>query len=311
MAAPSSNNFTPVVSIVIPCYQSAGNIPELTDSLKSLHSTLAGEADMEVVIVDDGSTDGSYEALLKLKATLTFPVTIVRLSGNFGSYSAFLAGLHYAKGDCMVQLHADLQDPPEHIPEMVKHWKNGWKLVIGQRVDREEWGVYTLLAALYHKMIKWLAMPYIPDGGYDLILFDKALCEQITQMNESNTNLVYLISWLRYPYVTVPVVRKKRIIGESQWNFSKRVKLVIDSLVSFSYFPIRVLSSAALVNLLVWAAVSIAGLTGKLNFSLIEWLIYTSLTGIFVSIAVVAEYLWRTLEAARKRPSFIVDQIIE
>ena len=176
-----------LVSIVIPCYQSVDNIPELTTALQALSARLPEDVTMEVIIVDDGSTDGSLEAIEKMKDILNDPVIIVKLSGNFGSYPAFLAGLHYANGDCCVQLHADLQDPPDHIPDMIAHWKNGFKLVIGQRVDREELGVYTLFARLYHKMIKAVAMPYIPDGGYDLILFDRSLRDHIVQMNESNT----------------------------------------------------------------------------------------------------------------------------
>jgi len=299
-----------LVSIVIPCYQSAGNVPELTTALQALYDQLPEDVKIEIVIVDDGSTDGSFQALEHLKEILDCSVVIVKLSGNFGSYPAFLAGLHFAKGDCCVQLHADLQDPPDHIPEMIKHWKNGFKLVIGQRIDREEPGLYTMLAKMYHRMIKTIALPYIPEGGYDLILFDRSLRDHIVNMNESNTNLVYLISWLRYPYVTVPVVRRKRIIGESQWTFSKRIKLVIDSLVSFSYFPIRMVSLGALINLLLWAVTSITGLAGIYPLVFMDWLAYTALTGIFISISVVAEYLWRTLEATRKRPPFIIDKVI-
>lgn len=150
------------------------------------------------------------------KDHLKSEVKIVQLSGNFGSYNALLAGLHHADGDCFVQLHADLQDPPEHIPLMIEHWQNGFKLVIGQRVFREEGWLNQFLSNSYHSLIKKLALPFIPDGGYDLILFDRQLRDHIVQMNETNVNLVYLISWLRFPYVTIPLTRKERTKGISQ-----------------------------------------------------------------------------------------------
>jgi polyisoprenyl-phosphate glycosyltransferase len=296
------------ISIVVPFYQNSANVPDLVEALKILSKRLEQEVQVDFVVVDDGSTDDGYEKLLAAKELLP-QLKLIKLTGNFGSYAALLAGLAYTESDCYAQLHADLQDPPEHIPEMVQHWNAGIKLVIGQRVRREERGLSSFFSGLYHKLMKTTALPHIPDGGYDLVLFDREIRDHVVAMNESNVNLIYLISWLRYPYVTIPVVRRVRDKGVSQWSFSKKVKLFVDSFVAFSYLPIKLVSMAAVLNLIVWIGYSIWLFAQPDLFFSILWLIYSVSSFILISLAIVAEYLWRTLEVSRKRPPFIVERV--
>lgn len=297
------------ISILIPCYNSALNLPETTSELLRLEEKLrAQEMACEFVLVDDGSKDSTLQGLLAFKKQHPEKVTVVQLSGNFGSYNALLAACHYSTGDCCVQLHADLQDPPDHIPEMVEYWKKGFKLVIGNRVKREaEDLLYGISAKIYHMMMK-NAMPYIPDGGYDLILFDREIRDHLVRMNETNTNLVYLISWLRYPFAAVPVTRKERKVGKSGWSFIKRMKLVIDSFVAFSYLPIRIVTFSGIASILAFLVASVLVFTSAW-FSMWHWAAALILMIVLVNMSIIAEYLWRDLEASRKRPPFVVDKV--
>jgi glycosyltransferase involved in cell wall biosynthesis len=291
------------LSIVIPCYNSAENISELQHALQLLSKQLINY-ELEVILVDDGSKDDTYLKLIEFSETTFLNTKTVKLTGNFGSYNAFLAGLNHGTGDVYAQVHPDMQDPPEHLVEMLPHWENGIKFVIGQRIAREDKNINQLFARLYHWLIKNIALPHIPEGGYDLIVFDKKLRDYVVEMNESNTNLVYLISWLRYPYVTVPVTRINRKKGKSQWTFDKKVKLLIDSVVSFSYAPIKLITYTFVFVFIFSIAFGFYFLVSE-KFRISDKIILgailfiTNLILCFFSI--LAEYLWRTLEAKQKK----------
>jgi dolichol-phosphate mannosyltransferase len=296
------------LSIVIPCFNSAENIPDLQAELESLNIRLVNY-ELEIILVDDGSQDDTYQKLLDFLNTTDLRIQIVKLTGNFGSYNAFLAGLHHGTGDVYAQLHPDLQDPADHLPDMLSYWEKDIPFVIGQRVAREDSNQLT--AKFYHWLMKKIALPHIPSGGYDLIVFDKELRDHVVKMNETNTNLVYLISWLQYPYVTIPIKRVNRKKGKSQWTFRKKSKLMIDSIVSFSYTPIRLISISAAaifclsVIVFLWIIFSQLSFSLKLAASLA--LLFGNCTLLFLSV--IGEYVWRNLEAARKRPPFIVETV--
>lgn len=303
------------LSIIIPCYFNEENLPDtFTELLQNEQSYPAG-CEVEYVLVDDGSGDNTLNELLKFKQANPDRVKIVKLSGNFGSYPALLAGCHFATGDCCVQLHADLQDPPQHIAEMIALWQKGFKLVIGNRVNREGSAVNHVAPNLYHYLIKKFALNNIPEGGYDLVLFDKEIKEHLVKMNESNINLIYLISWMKHAYAAVPVVRRERKKGSSRWTFSNKVKLFIDSFVGFSYAPIRAISLFTMLSFLVFLFVTAKNIWQllrhkiKVGHCIKQITIYLLVFGAFYSLSVIAEYLYRTLEAARKRPPFIIDKV--
>ena len=167
-------------------------------------------------------------------------------------------------------------------------------------------------------MIKKFALKNIPPGGYDLVLFDKQLKDEIVKMNEKNTNQLYLLSWLKFDYVNIPYTRKKRDVGKSRWTLSKKIKLFIDSFVSFSFFPIRLISAMGLVLgilALLYAAFIVYGkLTGLVPVQ--GWsslMIVVLFLGSFqmIALGIIGEYVWRASDAARNRPNFIVDEIYE
>jgi len=161
--------------------------------------------------------------------------------------------------------------------------------------------------------VKRIALPHIPEGGYDLILFHKTIRDYMIQMNETNINLVYLISSLKHPFITIPITRVKRNKGLSQWSFDKKRKLWIDTIVGFSYAPVRWLFNFAIITLLInFGFLIIFWL--KASFSNeVKWAITIILSNAQVlvfGLTLVAEYLWRTLEASRKRPPFVIDLLL-
>lgn len=308
----------PLLSYIIPCYFNEENIPYTTRVLIENESRFDKDVTLKYIMVDDGSKDNTLKELKAFKQQFPDKVKIIKLSGNFGSYNAILAGMNYAKGDCNVVLPADLQDPPELIPDMFSYWLKGVKLVIANRADREESSIQKGFANTYHFLIKKLALKNVPKGGYDLVLFDRQLREELVKIDEKNTNQLYLLSWLKYDYVNIPYKRKKREIGRSRWTLQKKVKLFIDSFVSFSFFPVRLISALGLllglISFLYGVFVIYARLTGMVPIqgwaALMAVFLFVSAFQM-IALGIIGEYLWRTLDASRKRPNFVVEEIID
>lgn len=303
----------PLISVVVPCYQSVAELPALEEALTNLHAEIQKDFSLEVVLVDDGSTDGTLDGLKLLKQNAPFTSTIVVLTGNFGSYSAFHAGIITCNGDAVIQLHADLQDSPKHIPQMLEKWNSGTKLVIGQRVGREEGLTTRFFSGLYHNMVKQFALPHIPSGGYDLILFDRIVADHLKELDIHNINLVYLISWVNQRYETVPVIRERRKTGVSQWSFSKKVKLVIDTLLGFSYAPISWFRLIAGIGLMLFPLFCYLTLQTELELTIkLSVIIAASwMMVLMIGLILVSELLWRTFTSARKRPPYIIEKVIK
>jgi glycosyltransferase involved in cell wall biosynthesis len=225
--------------------------------------------------------------------------------------------MKYADGDCNVVISADLQDPPELILNMYEYWQKGVKLVLANRANREDALFDKLFAKRYHKLIKKYAIPNMPDGGFDFCLFDRKLKDEVTAINEKNTNTLFLLVWLKYDFVSIPYTRRERKLGKSRWTFDKKIKLLIDSFAAFSYFPIRLISImgflfgfAAIIYAITILVVKLMG-----NIQLEGW---TTLMLVFlfvsafqtIAIGIIGEYLWRTLDASRNRPTYVVDEVI-
>jgi dolichol-phosphate mannosyltransferase len=308
----------PRLSVIIPCYYNAENIPATVDELESVEKQFPADVKMEYVLVDDGSRDNTFAELRKFRDRRPAEVKIIRLSGNFGSYNAILAGMAHATGDCNVVIAADLQDPPELMLRMYAHWAKGIKLVVANRENREDGFFPRLFAEGFQKLIRRYALPNLPKGGFDYCLFDKQLREQVNALGEKNTNSLYLLAWLRYDYVAIPYTRRKRKAGRSRWTTGKRIQLFIDSFVSFSYFPLRLITAGGLIlgagSFIYAIIVIISRLTGFIDVEgwttmMVVFLLVSSFQ--MIAIGILGEYLWRNLEASRKRPAYVVEEVIE
>lgn len=304
------------LSVIIPCYFNESNIPVTKLELLKNEIAFPDNLTFEYVMIDDGSKDNTLKELLKFKSEYPEKVKVIKLSGNFGSYNAILAGMNYATGDCNVILAADLQDPVELIPQMYEYWRKGIKLVIANRMDREEPFLQRLFSSTFHNLIKKLALKNVPPGGYDLVMFDAQLRDEVVKINEKNTNQLYLLSWLKYDFINIPYVRKKRELGKSHWTLQKKVKLFVDSFVSFSFFPVRLISvlglMLGLISFLYGVFVLYAKFTGLVPLqgwtAIMVVLLFVS-SFQMIALGIIGEYVWRALDAARNRPNFVVEKV--
>ncbi|MDD5240732.1 MAG: glycosyltransferase family 2 protein [Sulfuricella sp.] len=307
---------TKIFSIVVPVYQNAGNLPFTMPTLLAMQKQLP-EWKLELVFVDDGSTDGSYKLLAEFALDNPEQVKVVKLTRNFGQNPAIQAGLLYATGDCVGIVSADLQEPCEYFLDMLKEWKLGAKFVIGERVVREENWWHRNISGFYWRLIRRAAFPELPEMGYDFCLLDRQVVENINHIREKNSPIFILLYWLGYKPVRLPIIRKKREVGRSQWRLIKKIQLAIDTLIGFTYLPSRLItlmsfsaSFFALVYLLFllyrWHSTGAA----PLGWMTVVGLLVLFGALILFALGIISEYLLRILDESRKRPPFVVDAVM-
>lgn len=290
--------------IITPTYNNSGSIKLLLEKVTQISKNLPSYF-TEILFIDDGSKDSTVNEIKLYANIASINIKLVELSRNFGSYNSLLAGISLAQGDVFVYLHADLQDPPELIPKMLKHYENGFELVIANRVSRTDGGVFS---GLYHWVVKNFGIKNIPKGGFDLILFTENIKQQIAKIAEKNTNTVYLISWLGYPYVSIPYTRQKREFGKSQWRFWKKVKLFVDTIFSFTVIPLLIIR---LITIIALISISQTIYTHFSENGLFQfYLLFKNpifLIGLLMLLfEIIAEYIWRIHETVRNRPNFVI-----
>ena len=306
------------ISIIVPVYYNQDNLLPLYADLKEKVFDKLKEntnTEYELIMVDDGSKDNSYKVMQDL-AKIDSNIKIIHLSRNYGEHAAILAGLSQCTGDCAVRKAADLQEPSEMILDMMKKYDEGYKVVLATRADREEPIVQKAFSNLYAFLMRKLALHNMPKGGFDSFLIDRQVIDFLVKMQESNTSLMSQILWAGFETATVPYVRKKREIGKSRWTLSKKIKLVYDSLISFSYFPIKMITNVGFfsffISVMLLLIIIYKKFVGKIDVEGYTSLIMVMLMAfgiIMLSIGIIGEYLWRTYDAARKRPPYIIEKV--
>lgn len=307
----------PKLSIVIPCYQAEQNIPITIDVVLKNEKNFPEEVEFEYILVDDGSTDETFKEMMKFHERDPQKFKIVKLSRNFGANNASMAGLQRTSGDCVSLLAVDLQDPPELIAKMYGYWQQGIKLIIANREDRKDSFVKNFFAGIYHFVMRLIFPTKVPKGGFDLVLFDRQVCDELIGLEEKNAYLPYLWMWLGYDYVSIPYTRRKREVGRSMWTVPKQIKAFIDSVVAFSYLPIRLISIVGMVlgflaigyvaNILYYKLTGGAEIVDGWASLMVVLLVVSCFQ--MIALGVIGEYVWRALDSSRKRPNFIVDKV--
>lgn len=302
------------LSIIIPVYYNQDTLDLLYEDLHE--KVLKWLQDYEIVMVDDGSKDDSWDVMKKLQER-DANIRLIRLSRNFGSHAAMLAGLVNSTGDCAVIKAADLQEPSEIILEMFESWKEGNNVVLAVRAGREEGIFQKAFARLYYGLVRKMALSNMPRTGFDIFLIDRKVIRVLEAMDEKNSALTLQILWSGFQTDTISYVRKKREKGKSRWTLKKKIKLVVDSIVSFSFVPIRFMTAIGSVFFLIsiiWGAyVLIEKILGNINtpgYTTLIILLLFSAGLIMFTLGLLGEYIWRTLDAARNRPTYIVEEKI-
>lgn len=303
------------LSVIVPVYYNAESLPHLFRELVAVEQALlAREVALELIFVDDGSGDGSFAELLKIKEAR--PETrLIRLSRNFGAVHASKTGFHYTTGDCFLVLAADLQDPPQLILDAVDLWIDGSKFVLCARRKRRDPLPTRLLAGVYYRLLRLLVVPNYPDGGYDLALMDKIFLSHL-QNSSKNVNTPLFAYWLGFQPKIIYYDRRERQHGRSRWTFSKRLKFFIDSLLGFSVTPIRLISAIGLfvsfcsvVYGVVIVANALRGRSEVQGFPTIIALLAFLLGLIIIMLGIIGEYIWRIFDEVNKRPESVIDEI--
>lgn len=300
------------LSIVIPVYYNENNLVPLYEDIKKKIIDVI-DYEYEIVMVNDGSKDESYEVMMSL-AEKDSNVRCFSLSRNFGSHAAILCGLANCTGDCAVVKAADLQEPTELVLEMVASWRQGNKVVLAVREERQEGKGQTMFANLYYWLTRKTALPEMPKGGFDVYLLDKKVINVLMQLDEKNSALTGQILWSGFKTAHVYYTRLEREIGTSRWTLKKKIKLVADTLFGFSTLPITLISVVGTVSCggaILWALiVLILKLMGKINVDGWTTLFMFNLLSfgiIMLTLGILGNYLWRTFDASRNRPPYIVE----
>ncbi len=290
------------LSVVVPVYGNAADLPELHARLSAAAAGVL-PIECEFVFVDDDSADASYAVLTDL-ASKDPRVRVLGLSRNFGSNAAIMAGLGQARGDAAVTLSADLQDPPEILPDFVRSWRTGAQVVLAARRKRDDPIVSRILASIFNRLFRLLAFPQFPKGGFDLVLLDRVVIDAILAMPEKNSYIFGQVLWVGYERATITYDRAARGSGRSAWTTWRKVKYFIDAFTAFSYLPVR---AASLLGLLLAgfgfayaALVVVLRLRGDLveprGFSTLLVTVLVTAGAQLVVAGLTGEYVWRILE---------------
>jgi glycosyltransferase involved in cell wall biosynthesis len=304
------------ISIIIPLFNEEDGIDHLINEL-STYFDHPRDYTPEIVFVNDGSTDNTVARIIAADKKM-YNAKICNLSRNFGSHAALRAGIFHSTGNYVCFLYADLQDPICLIDQMFAEAKNGYQIVWGKRKKIQMSFFDKMFSRMYAHLMRKYVHKTFPEQGFDVALFSRNVANELNKNIESHSSIFLHILTLGFRQSSIEYEKSYRKFGSSKWTLSKKIKLIIDSFVSFSFAPIRFVSIVGCLIFfigIVW--------TGYLGFrkfiyndlvsgwpSLLSILLMGfGLTNI--SLGIIAEYLWRALDASRKRPVFIIEDIIE
>lgn len=313
---PRTSNGNVLLSVIVPCYNEEEGIATCHARLTEV---LAGTGERyEIVYVDDGSADRTAQLLQQFHVEDPQHVVVLRLSRNFGHQPAVTAGLTACRGEAVVIIDADLQDPPELIPEMLALWRNGYQVVYGVRDSREgESGFKLLTAKLFYRLINSLSEVEIPLDTGDFRLLDRVVVDAFAQMPERHRLLRGMASWIGFSQIGLPYARHRRFAGHTKYPLKRMMALALDGIVSFSTVPLRFVTLVGFLS----AFVAFLGIVYTLLVRLFThswvrgWAI--SFVGMLfmagvqmLCIGVLGEYIGRIYTETKQRPLFLLREIL-
>jgi dolichol-phosphate mannosyltransferase len=302
--------------VVVPLLNEEAVLEETYATLKKHLDAL--DLAYEIVFVDDGSTDRS-RAILAAHAVGDPLVRVVALSRNFGHEMATTAGLHHARGQAAIVMDADLQDPPELIPEFLARWREGYEVVYGVRLRRERETWFKKLSSfLFYRLMVHIADVPIPADTGDFRLLDRRVLDVYGKLQEDPRFFRGLVSWIGFRQIGIPFVRQPRFAGYTKYRFNRLLKLAFDTITAFSTVPALVITLAAMILVALSSGLALVVVAlwavGQLNVPGWGWagLAFLALWNIqFLSLAVLGEYIVRTHRHVQRRPLYVIDTVIE
>lgn len=309
---------TPVFSIVAPIYNEVGNIPELHRRISAVMDGL-GEA-WELVMVDDGSRDGSAEALDAIYQTDPAHVRVIHFARNFGHQIAVTAGMDYARGQAIILIDADLQDPPEVIPQMIEQWRQGYEVVFARRAEREGESFFKrLTASVFYRILYRITEVDIPLDTGDFRLMDRRVVDAVESMREQHRFIRGMVSWVGFRQTGVEYKRAARFSGETKYPLRKMLRFAWDGITGFSYFPLQLATylGFAIGGLSALSILVVIYLRAFTDAEPLEGQATTLVMVLFlgsvqlISLGIIGEYLGRIYNEVKGRPLYIVREVKE
>jgi len=303
----------PRYSFVVPVYNEEQALPELYERLSRVISTLDGSS--ELLLVDDGSTDGSFDMILKLQHR-DARVRPVRFSRNFGHQVAISAGIDLASGEAIVIMDADLQDPPELVPAMLERWRQGYEIVYATREHREgdPWLKRVLAAGFYRVLSRWSDTDIPIDVG-DFRVIDRRAAEVFRSLPERSRYVRAMFSWIGFRQIGVPFVREERVAGTPKYSLGMSLKLAIDGLINFSTAPLRFVLTLGFLIAIMSFLLGVFAVVARLAnyYSLPGWasilLAISFIGGVqLIVTGVLGLYVERIYNEVKSRPLYVLDE---
>lgn len=299
------------ISYVIPVYHNEGSIRPTWKAIQALFEDALSPYNYEIVFVDDGSRDSSYQEMREVAANDP-KVRTITFSRNFGQLAAIIAGYNDATGDAIISMSADLQDPVELTIKMVQSWEAGSEVVIGYRQAREDSFGARLFSRLAYSAVR-ASNPNIPNGGFDFVLMSRRALGVFLSLKGRNRFYQGDVLWAGLATTFLAYTRRKRKVGRSQYTFSKKLKLFYDFVLDGSYLPIRMMSAVgalvALMGVIYALIITLAWMLGRTPFA--GWapiMVAILLVGgtLMLMLGVIGEYLWRILDEIKAKPLYII-----
>lgn len=306
------------ISVVIPMYYEEQVAEECYERVSKVLYDLRDNYDYEILFINDGSKDNTLSILENI-AKEDSKIKVISFSRNFGHQAAVTAGLKFVTGDCVVIIDADLQDPPELIPDMVKEWEKGYDVIYGKRKKRDGESAFKLFTAkAFYQTLNKLSDIEIPKDTGDFRLADRKVIDVINSLPEHNKFLRGLFSWTGFKQEPLEYERKERFAGTTKYPLKKMLKLATDGILSFSIKPLKlvgglgILSVVISIIILIYAILSFAFKWNNITSGWTSIMCTLTFMGgiILISLWMMGEYIGRIYDEVRGRPQYVIEKTI-
>ncbi len=303
-----------LISVVVPVFNETMVIESFYQHMKDVMDSIA-QISYEIIFIDDGSRDDSYQKMVRL-ADADANVRIIKFSRNFGHQIAITAGIDNAKGDAVVIIDADLQDPPEVVKEFISKWHEGYDVVYGVREKRDGEGKMKLLtAAVFYRLLKKIIKIEVPVDTGDFRLISRRVVDKLKELRETDRFVRGLVSWVGFRQTGVLYKRDRRFAGNTKYPYSKMLKFALDGITSFSSVPLKLATWLGyFTSFLAFLYLASVFIQKALGFTVHGWA--TIMVGMLflggvqlICLGIIGEYIGRIFNATKQRPIYVIEDI--